>query len=206
MKTEHIDWSILRGGIITFFVVLAISVAIITSVYMYRDSAQQDYRQAQAEFRNITSRYLKIDEQEEIIRTYYPRFLVLYKQGVIGAERRLDWLESIQRASDELKIPGLRYEISSQQPARVEWPLDTGRFRLYSSNMTINLNMLHELDLLRLLESLERMNNGFFSVTDCDMNRRRMPLDLSMDSPNVTASCNIRWYSIRLDSGEEIQI
>lgn len=206
MKREYIDWSILRGALIIFVVVVTVSAAIGITGYYFRSAMQQEYSQAQASFNRISSRYLRVDEQEILIQDYYPEFLDLYQQGIIGPERRLDWLESIQQVSDNLEIPGLRYEIESQQESKRDWPFSTGKFRIYSSNMKLNLDMMHELDLLRLVDRLDRVGGGFFSLTDCQISRRSMDMDVSMDSANVNAACNLQWYSLKLSNGEEIRI
>ncbi|MCS3904421.1 hypothetical protein J2T55_002457 [Methylohalomonas lacus] len=206
MKRENIDWSVLRGALTIFLIVLALSVAIGISAYSFNLAMEREYRSAQAEFSRITDRYLKVDEQEILIRDYYPRFVDLYQQGVVGGERRLDWLESLQQVTDNLKIPGLRYEIESQQQSRNQWPINTGKFQIYSSNMKISLEMPHEVDLLRLFDRLEQRKAGFFSASDCELSRRSPEIDLSPTTTNVSASCNIMWYSLKLSNGEEIKI
>ncbi len=206
VRREHIDWSVLRTALIIFIVAITVSAAIGVSGYYFRASMQQEYRSAQANFNQISSRYLKVDDQELLISNYYPAFLELYQRGVIGGERRLDWLESLQEVTDNLEIPDLRYEIESQQQNDPGWPVNTGRYEIYSSNMKINMDMLHEVDLLRLIDRLEQRNTGLFSVSDCELNRRTADINLAADSPNVTASCNLKWYSLRLGSGKEIEI
>lgn len=206
MKPENIDWSVLRGALVIFVVVMTVSTVIGYAGYYFRTSMQNEYQKAQSAFNSISSRYLQVDEQEATIKAYYPRFVNLYEQGVIGTERRLNWLESLQRVTDSLEIPGLRYEIASQQQSKARWPIDTGRFQLYSSNMKLNLEMLHEADLLRLVERLGQTGAGFFSLTDCSMSRRVTEIHVESLAPNVTANCNLDWYSIKLSSGEEIKI
>lgn len=206
MKVENIDWSVLRGALVIFIVALSVSAVIGSASYYFRNSMQQDYRKAQADFNRISSKYLQIDEQDATIKAYYPRFVKLHEQGVIGTERRLDWLESLQRVTDTLEIPGLSYEIASQQQSKINWPIETGSFELYSSTMKLNLEMLHEADLLRLIDRLGQTNAGFFSLTDCSMSRRSTEIHVDSLSPNVTANCNLEWYSIKLSSGEEIEI
>ncbi len=206
MKRENIDWSVLRGALTIFIIVLAVSIAIGISAYYFNVAMEREYRSEQADFSRISNRYLKVDEQEILIRDYYPRFIDLYQQGVVGGERRLDWLEALQQVTDNLKIPGLRYEIESQQKSQGGWPISTGKFQVYSSNMKITLDMPHEVDLLRLLDRLEQRKTGLFSVTDCELSRRAAEIDLTPTRTNVSASCNIKWYSLKLSNGEEIRI
>lgn len=206
MKSKHIDWSILRGSAVIFVVVLLVSGIIAGAGYYYRAEMQQEYSRAQMAFQNISNKYLRVDEQKAIINNYYPRFLTLYQQGIIGPERRLDWLESLQKVADNLEIPKLRYEVASQRQSETDWPINTGRFQLYSSNMQLSMEMLHELDLLRLVDQLEKTKSGFFTISDCEMGRRTEHIVVDATIPNVNATCNIQWYSIKLSSGQEIEI
>lgn len=206
MKREHIDWPVLRGALIAFLIVVCVSAAIAAASYYFRAAHQQEYARAQAGFNSVSSQYLMVDEQEKLILEYYPQFLDLYQDGVIGPEQRLAWLESLQRISDNLEIPGLRYQIDSQQQSDKAWPVNSGKFAIYSSNMKLDLEMMHEVDLLRLLNRLEASGSGFFSLSDCEMSRRSVDMPVSLENPNVNASCNLQWYSIKLGSGEEIKI
>lgn len=206
MKRELIDWPVLRGALLIFLIVISVSATIAVSAYFYRAAMQQEFTGAQARFNSISSQYLQVDEQETLIRKYYPQVLNLYKQGLIGPEQRLGWLESLQRISDNLEIPGLRYQIDSQQPDKQDWPFSTGPFEIHSSNMVLDLEMMHEVDLLRLIDRLAAVGDGYFSLSDCEISRRSTSVSVSTDSPNVTASCNLQWYSIKLGNGEEIKL
>ncbi len=73
MKRENIDWSVLRGALTIFIIMLVLSVSIGISAYSFNVAMERDYRSAQAEFSRISNRYLKVDEQEILIRDYYPR-------------------------------------------------------------------------------------------------------------------------------------
>lgn len=204
MKIEFLDWSILRLPLIIFTTVCLVAVSIVSVSHYYRQEMEREFDRYQADFRSISSQYLHVDEEEMLIREYYPEFIGLYKEGLIGKERRLDWIESLQAISEILEIPSLRYEISSQAPLTAHLPIDSGRFNIYQSVMKINLDMLHEVDLVRFLDRINKAAQGFYSVSSCNLTRKNRDIDLQSEQANVAAECNLNWYSIRTADGDEI--
>lgn len=206
MKREYLDWSLLRLPIIIFSMTLLVAVAIVAGSHYYLKAVEQEFSRNQAHFRSISSQYLQVDEEEELIRQYYPAFIDLYKQGLVGKEKRLDWLEALQAVSDVLKIPSLRYEIASQERVPDALPIDAGGFHIYQSTMNINLDMLHEADLIRFLKRIDRAAKGLFSVSSCNLNRKNRQIAIEAGQVNVSADCNLDWYSIKSADGSEITL
>lgn len=206
MKREFLDWSILRLPAIIFSMTLLVAAVIVAGGHYYLEAMEQEFSRNQGNFRSISNRYLQVDEEEELIRQYYPAFIDLYKQGLVGKERRLDWLETLQTVSDVLKIPSLRYEIASQERVPDELPIEAGSFHIYQSTMNINLDMLHEADLIRFLDRVDRSANGLYSVSSCSLSRRNKQIDVVSEQANVSADCNLNWYSIKPADGSEIAL
>lgn len=206
MKREYLDWSILRLPVVIFAMTLFVAVGIVASGHYYLKSMEREYSRNQANFRSISSRYLQVDEEEQLIRQYYPAFIDLYRMGLVGKERRLDWLETLQAVSEVLKIPSLRYEIASQERIPDQLPINTGSFHIYQSTMNINLDMLHEMDLIRFLERVDRAAKGHYSVSSCNISRKNRQIAIETGQVNVSANCNLDWYSIKPADGSEITL
>lgn len=206
MKREDIDWSVLRGALLTFSVCLLLSGGIVYGGFYFRDKMNVQYRLHNGNFQSISQRYLAVDEEERIIKRFYPRFIDLYNEGIIGREQRLNWLEVLRASGEELKLPGLTYEISSQSLYTPTFPISLGRFQLYSSQMTLNMQLLHEGDLLRLLDFIDEKAQGMFSVSDCQLSRAAQGINISAEAANVQGRCTLHWFSIKLADGTEIQV
>jgi hypothetical protein len=204
MKHSVIDWSVLRASIIVLVISLAFSSVLLIGSFYFQKSMQAEFDQHQSRFLSISNRYLAIDEEERLIREYYPEFVDLYNRGIFGRERRLDWIETLRASGEIIDIPSLRYEISSQSEYQQALPVNLGRFKLYSSTMRISMDMLHEGDLLRLLDALNRMQSGIYSVSDCSFSQRG-PLNLEdTRRGNITSSCNLHWFNIKMPDGSDI--
>ena len=96
MKREDLDWSQIRGALITLVLSVSICGALVWSSYYFRDKMRLEFNRNNAQFQNISNRYLAVDEEEKLIRHFYPRFLELFARGVIGKEQRLGWIETLR--------------------------------------------------------------------------------------------------------------
>lgn len=204
MKHNVIDWSVLRTSIIVLVISLAFSSVLLTGSFYFQKTMQAEYDRNQSRFLSISNRYLAVDEEERLIRNYYPEFVELYNRGIFGREHRLDWIETLRASGEIIDIPSLRYEISSQTEYQQDLPVNMGRFRLYSSTMRISMDMLHEGDLLRLLETLNRMQSGIYSVSDCSFTQRGSIDVEDSRRGNITSSCNLHWFNIKMPDGSDI--
>ena len=136
-----------------------------------------------------------------MIATFYPQFQVLESRGIIGRERRLDWIENLSRADETLKLPSFAYSIDTQEPFTPEFPLAGGAYKLYASQMNLTLGLLHGQDLFNLLGRLDESAPGLYSVDSCSWTRRR-EVPGSPREAHLTSSCQLRWYTIK-KPGEE---
>ena len=196
MKAADIEWSMLRGALIGLSIVLVITGAMLTASYNFSKSANRALAQAENERRAAERRYRKLDEHEVMIATYYPAFQDLEKEGVIGEERRLQWVEALKQADENLKLPNLAYSIATQQPHTPEFPLSDGAYKLFASQMNLELGLLHGQDLLDLLRRLDEDAGGLYSVDSCRMKRRRQEPGSPKDT-HLSSSCQLNWYTIK---------
>jgi hypothetical protein len=207
MRREDIDWTVLRGALIGFVLCVTAGALFAVGGHVLMQRKQIEFTRNNAQFQAVSARYLAVDEEEKQIRKYLPRFLELYRGGVIGREERLNWIETLRDAGQRLRIPSLNYEISSQAVHAPAFPLTLGRYQLYSSGMTLNVQALHEGDLLRLLQLLDTRAAGVYSLHACRMARLSQGIvSMNADRPNLSIRCDMEWYTIKLADGTEIKV
>ncbi len=206
MKRDDLEWPVIRFHGITFALVLLISACLIYGSWAFREDMQSRYARDKARFSSISQKYLAVDEDERIIRQYYPEFITLYKQGIAGREHRLNWIEALRASSERLKLAGLTYSISPQQKYSPGFNVNLGKFALYSSTMTLNTGMLHEGDLPRLIKDLNKHVKGIFTITECRFDRPGDILDENHDAINIKANCELEWLNIKMSDGTEIKL
>jgi hypothetical protein len=206
MTREDFDWPVVRLSFIIFTVLLLISTTLVTSSWIFKKDMLKEYTMNKSRFNAISQKYLSVDEDEEIVRQYYPEFIALYKQGFVGREQRLNWIETLLASSERVKLPGLSYSIFPQEAYSPGFSINLGRFALYSSVMKLNISMLHEGDLLRLIKDMNEHVQGMFIITECNFKRASRELIERRDATNITANCELQWLNIRLADGTAIKL
>jgi hypothetical protein len=206
VKREDVDWSILIGAILTLGVSLAVGGLIVGVSFYFESKMEREFNANNALFQDISRRYLSVDEEEKLIKKFYPRFVELYEEGVIGREQRLNWLEILRAAGEYKRLPGLNYEIKSQSVYVPQFPAVLGRYQLYSSDMLLNMQLLHEVDLLDVLDFMDKNAQGLYSVSECRFSRAGQDITMTAHASNITTRCDLSWFTIKLADGTEIKV
>jgi len=206
MTRDELDWPVIKFSTITFIIILLVSIALIVASWTFKEKMLSEHKKNKAQFTSISQKYLAVDEDEKIIRQYYPEFIALYKKGIIGREHRLNWIETLRASSERIKLPGLTYGISPQEKYTPGVSINLGRFALYSSTMKLNISMLHEGDLLSLIKDMNENAEGMFTLTKCIFIRPGQILIEHRDAKNITADCELQWLNIRMADGAEVKL
>ncbi len=198
------EWPIMRTAVIIFSVAVLVSTGMIGASLYFKQQVQLEFNKNKAIFQSISQRYLAVDQEENMIHEYYPQYVELLEQGIIGREQRLNWIEVLRSYGEETSLPMLNYKISTQNPYDFEYPLELGNFRIYSSNMTIDLKLLHEGDLLNLLDTIEKNSLGLNRVNSCELQRSQKQVLYEATKANIEASCEINWFTIKRADGKDL--
>jgi hypothetical protein len=206
MRPEHIDWSFLKGAVIMLGVSVFAGGTLVGGSYYFKQQMQAEFTENHKSFQVISSRYLALDEEERLIREYYPKLAELNRRGFVGREQRLDWIETLRDASAQIRLPSLQYQILSQQEYSPGIPLNLGGYKLYSSTMKLSIGLLHEGDLIRLLDELNREADGLYTVSSCKLLRIGKTIEFNPKRNNLVAECELSWFSIKPASGKELKL
>jgi hypothetical protein len=197
MKRLELDWSVLRGASILLVLTVLFSGSLVWASYYYRDQMRVDFLKDNSRFQRESRRYLAVDEEDQLIRQYLPLYRDLEEQGVIGPEHRLNWTETLRKVGVGLKLPSLRYSIEPQETYTPPYTLSSGAYQTYASAMQLHMGLLHEMDLFRFLDHLERNALGRFTVDECSFRRQRGEIDLNAATANISAECRLSWITLR---------
>jgi len=202
MATREVDWRFLRGAIIWFVIAVLLSAGALGGTHYFAEQAARDYERQKIGLVDVRGRYLRLDEERRMLETLLPQFELLESKGIVGDEHRLDWTETLRDVSKELKLPRLRYEISTRGQYQPEFPLDPGTFQVYASEMRLDMGLLHEQDLKAVLAALDKQDHGIFSVSRCAMSRAQADISQDPTTPNLKAECLLRWFTLNLPGTE----
>jgi hypothetical protein len=162
-----------------------------------------DYRRTQArakeaERTNMHARsdLLEVRAQETNYRSFSSQFEVLATRGLTGEERRLDWIDTVQRLRERHRLYTLEYEISAQRAFVASLaPAPTG-LNPRSSTVALHFTTLHEGDLLNFLDDLEQQAPGVFRQTRCDV--QRLPVATDSAGARLSVRCEYDWLTLKV--------
>lgn len=207
MQRNFIDWQQMRATVVLLVLAMLICGSLIGGSLYFKGQMDQEFRRNNAIFQGNSKRYLAVDEEDKTIREYYPKFIHLYNYGEIGQERRLDWIETLRRAGVDIKLPSLSYSIESQKAFVPNFVINMGRYRLFKSDMSLKMQLLHEGDLFNLLNELDRHAKGLYRVSNCKLiNNVKGKLTDDPNAANVSADCLLEWFTLKLADGSEIKV
>lgn len=178
-----------------FTVVLVLSIVVVSISFMYMDGVNQEQNDAKRAMRIWQSKINSSVESNQIIDQFEINFLNLVNQGIVGAEDRLSWFETIQSTAKKRGMPSVKYSISTQQ-ALNESNLESEYqgIKVFKSVMTLDAEMAHEGDLFALLNDLTKAD-GLFAVDRCSIIKTSKKV-VDTDN-NMRAYCELGWYTFK---------
>lgn len=193
---KHIRWSLL----LALIMVAGGAAALILT---HRLALEQRTAASNAETRLAESRnrLARARDEEAEIQSKIGRFNQLLDAGVIGNERRLEWVERIKAIKSALRLYDLQYEIAPQRPLDpVVAPGTSGSYAFLSSTMRLQMQLLHEEDLLQFLRELRRSAGGYLRPERCSLERTG-PERRGSPGAHLKAECVLDWITIREQQG-----
>jgi hypothetical protein len=164
--------------------------------------AEKDLRQEQQRLSARTSeleearlRFQRSDDEKATILKYLPAYNTLQRQGFVGSEQRIEWIDALRAADRKAALDGVQFRIEPQE--NYQHPAVTGVIaqRLRRSTMRLTLGLTHEGDLLEFLNALSTQSAGVFSVRSCALTGLQV-VDPEPRRANLQGECDIDWLTV----------
>lgn len=136
--------------------------------------------------------------RRRLVDRYHRRYEQFYELGFVGEESRLDWIETLRETSIDLTLPRVTYAIEPQLKvvAPVESILAGEDIQIHLSRLELEVGLLHELDLLRFFDELQRNAPGLIKVDQCALAWQAESADKLSVGANILADCSILIFSV----------
>ena len=194
---SKIDWFYLRIPLIYLFMTLIISIALVMVGQKYEKEQLENYERSVSTLRSTFRLYQGIIEDIDLLEQYKNLYGGYKASGMIGDERRLSWIESLESTNQVLKLPILTYSLLPQEEfKRPGFKVKRG-IEVNSSVMELSIGILHEEDIFALFEGLRLSIKNLFTVDSCTLTRNSsIGASLNTKRSNFNSTCNIRWVTI----------
>lgn len=195
--TNKIDWYFLKRPLIFLIIAIVLAAALIILGMQYEDARFDKYKKGEANLRTTHSLYKNMVNDIDLLEQYTTKYSQYKASGLVGAERRLSWIESLESTNSVLKLPTLTYNLL-QQEGFVRQGLKIGRsVAVNSSPMELTMSLLHEEDLFALIEGLSLSISNLFTVDSCSLQLLgKVGRSFDTQKANLSSKCVIRWISI----------
>lgn len=161
--------------------------------------ARADAKKAEAVLKDARNKLARARDEQAEITAKIGRFGDLVARGVIGEERRLEWVERIREIRAARRLYDLMYEIAPQRPLdAAAAPGASGDFEFLSSIMRLQMDLLHEDDLIHFLGDLEHSVSAFVRPENCRVERSGAA---TAAGALLRAECTLDWITIRERKG-----
>lgn len=195
MKIVRTDFRKLQASAFAGILMVAAGGLALYVSFDARKSAEQARVQIAAQFAEADGKLKQVRDEESEVKQKSIVFNTLRERGIIGNEQRLDWVELLKDIRDKHRLIDLRYEIAPQRMLDGQVGND---FVVFASSMRLELKLLHEEDLTRLLDDLQRQAKALIRVKSCRIERLPATGDeRGGGRANLMADCEIEWLTLR---------
>jgi hypothetical protein len=157
--------------------------------------AKAQFAVAQGDRRQSTERLARIAEEEREVSQKIDVYKQLKALNILGEERRLEWADAMNRIRVQRELLDLRYRVERQK-LLTSVPGKPASVDFFSSTMRVEMQLLHEEDLLRFLADLRSSGNAYYSVKRCAMTRTGQAVGGASMTPRLSAQCDIDLITI----------
>ncbi|NOX67757.1 MAG: hypothetical protein GXP15_01085 [Gammaproteobacteria bacterium] len=198
MKMVDVDWRYLLKDTLWPASTALVAIVVLAASFWFVDTEQQRYAQFSSNRAAVNNDYDELIYRQRLVNRYLRRYEYFQKQGFVGSESRLDWIESLRIIAKELGLPHVTYALQPQRGviAPVGGPGHVDDIKISQSTLELEIGLIHELDLLRFVDKLQSEVPGLIKVERCTMTRESELAELSTIHPNIVASCSIVVFSV----------
>lgn len=199
MKLDAKDFRRLQWAIAFLVIMALVGGGSLWITHDLKASSDKAFKEATASRRDIQTKLARASEEQQELRDKISRFQALKDRGYIGPEQRLDWIEAIARIKAARRIIKLDYEFSPQRLADsslLPGGASAGGFNVMSSQMQVQLQLLHEGELLAFLAELRDSVQAMVKVRSCAI-ERIAPGTGRGNIAQLKADCTLEWITLR---------
>jgi len=210
-----IEWAALRIALIVLSLSIFTGIALIVSGYFYQDYLSKWELAQRNKLMGIEADYAKVKETLELVNSFYYK---TYQQLVADkffqknpssdlVTRRENVIKTITALIPTLKFPQAdktKYKLDVQSAFTVPRITTVPEFKVYKTQLMLTVGVLHEEDVLNLLNSLESQRfPGLFAIHRCSLKQLREINTTDALQPYLEATCVLHWFVSEIEKSME---
>jgi len=202
MNFSKSDFPYIKWSLFTFVLSLLVSGSAIWLSSEYVDHSLKQRQQAQRQLSDARKQLSDAQSDLENMSIYSREYATLVDYKVIGGEQRLDWIEGLAKLRQGQHVVDFKYTILPQQNYTPNPVLDTGNFELKLSGLSLHLDLLHEMQLIKFFDALRTDIKGWFIIDHCTLERAGASNGTEATAPlngaaQLKAECTGGWITMK---------
>ncbi len=194
---NNIDFQYIKYPLIFFLIAIFIAIGLSFFGNTMETSKQEAFNSSKQSLSAAHAKYVKLVEDIDRIEQYTEKYNRYRESGLIGPERRLSWIETLEAVNDAIKLPRMTYTLSPQEKfVKPKLKVDK-KVILNSTPMILGVDLLHEEDIFAVFEGIDSSIDNLYTLDSCTINSRRgIGSTFSTKAANMSARCLLRWITI----------
>lgn len=199
MSLDKSDFIHLKWSLLAFTLSVAVGGSTIWLSTAYESAARKAREAAQEQIREAGNMFDAAQSDLKNMSTYAMEYASLIDRRIVGGERRLDWIEGLEKLHLQHRVIDFKYTIAPQQPYIPAPALNTGDLEISLSGLNLQIDLLHEMQLFEFFEALRSDLHGRLIVDHCTLERATTTDTPS--TPNIgaqlKADCAGGWVTLK---------
>ena len=200
MMLERSDLKRLRAPFVAALLLAGIGAAALVSTENNLAEAEQLRKAGHERLVAARNQLAKVSEEEQEIRNNLVQFKQISDRGMTGAEKRLEWIETLAAIQKKRRMFQVQYTLEPQRA--VDYPgmaqnQKGGAGIFMASRVKLELQLLHEEDLLNFFADLRASGASFASLRSCSISREGIGSGGGPLRPRLRASCDIDMITLK---------
>ncbi|MBI4809523.1 MAG: hypothetical protein HY799_11330 [Nitrosomonadales bacterium] len=193
MSFSKNDLPFLKYSLGAFALSIALAGAMTSYSESYLEQSQKARMEVQKQLSDARLQLVATQGDQENMSSYSLEYLALQDQKVIGNEQRLDWIEGMEKLRQQGIVLDFKYTIAPQQAYAPNPTVEAGNFQLNRSDMSMQIDLLHEEQLLQFIAALRSQMKGWFMLDGCSLTRAVADSEASP----LKADCKGGWFTMK---------
>lgn len=192
MTFQKADIRYLKWPLLVFLSALGFGSAAIVVSKDFAARARGEIQGAQSQLDAARANFAAAEEDRKNMTVYLREYGELAEHGIIGEGQQLDWIENMEKIRRLHRVLNFSYTLSRQHLHTQKIKAGRGRFDLNMSDMALQIELLHEGQLMNFIDQLRAAPRGKFILNNCAMERA----DDASATALLRASCAGSWLTL----------
>ena len=166
-----------------------------SSEYLQQESRRRE--NLEAKVADLTERLAGIEDQRQLLRRFINDYRKWESSGSLDEHKLIDWVRTMDAIKDRRKLFKIAFNFGDQRQlsANASRFTEGGTAAMSLVEMRVEMDMLHDMDFLMFMESLDQGASALFFPTECQVTRETESFALQQ-RVNLTSDCLIKWLAV----------